>query len=65
MKRWVDDTLPKPLYKVNCPHCNMIITFYKPYSCICKNCKHKVYPSKEIEFKEKLKNERRKHECML
>ena len=65
MKRWADDTLGKYLYKTRCKKCKQLITFYKPYSCICANCNTRVYPSKEIEFKEKLAIERRKnkYEC--
>lgn len=40
--------------------CGVVIVFYQPHPCICKNCGRKVYPTKKMEFKEKLKKEMKK-----
>jgi hypothetical protein len=46
--------LPKVYSIKKCEHCNNIIRFKNPFSCICKNCGYRVYPNKKIEFKERL-----------
>lgn len=40
--------------------CGVEILFYNNYPAICSYCNRKVYPTKECEFKEKLKLEMRK-----
>ena len=40
--------------------CGRSLQFYKNHSAICRTCGRVVYPSKESEFKEKLKMKLRK-----
>lgn len=53
--------IPETLSLVIC-ECGQQIRFKYNKPCICKECGRKVYPSKEMEFKEKMKREMIKHE---
>lgn len=61
----IRNELTGSIAKRKCPKCKSLITFYELHPCICDICGTKVYPTKDIEFKEKLLKEMKKHELFL
>lgn len=47
--------LPTTYVKVAC-ECGEILHFHHNFPAICNRCGRKVYPTKEWEFKDKIKN---------
>lgn len=67
IKNWNDSYDPYTkekirTYRTVCGYCGHSVSFLRNQPLICSWCKHKVYPNKKSEFKEKLKIELRKKE---
>lgn len=67
IKNWNDSYDPYTkekirTYRTVCGYCGHSVSFLRNQPLICSWCKHKVYPNKKSEFKDKLMKEIRKSE---
>ena len=65
IKNWNDSYDPYTkekirTYRTICRYCGHSVSFLRNQPLICSWCKHKVYPNKKSEFKDKLMKEIRK-----